>query len=190
MSVILFTLILKASTVLLGIDMMVWQVISGFIIISLGLAFVKPEIWEKIANSSGLFRKSNKLLGKSYQKKGFTGDILTGLSLGPVFSSCNPTYAFIVAAILPKSFTEGFLYLVVYAVGLSGVLLVVSYLGQNILLKFGWLNDPHGLFKKVVGILFIFVGLAVASGYDKKLETLIIDHGLYDPVSTFEQKLR
>lgn len=187
-SVIVFTLILKASTALLGIPVMVWQIISGIIIILLGLTLLRPGIWEKLA--SGLYIKSNKFLGSSYQKSGTSGDVLTGLALGPVFSSCNPTYAFIIAAVLPISFAEGFVYLLAYAVGLSGVLLLVTYLGQSVLTKLGWLSDPHGKFKKIVGTLFLIVGLAIATGYDKKLEAYVIERGFYDPISNLEQSLR
>lgn len=190
LSVIIFTLILKASTSLLGVPNMVWQFIAGGIIITLGLTFLFPTIWEKFSQKIGLVSGSNKLLGKTFNKSGFGGDVATGFALGPVFSSCNPTYAFIVAAVLPISFTEGLAYLIAYAVGLSGVLLVVSYFGQNIVQNLGWLNDPYGKFRKAIGILFIIVGLGVATGYDKKLETLIIDRGLYNPVSTFEESLR
>lgn len=190
LSVVIFTLILKASTSLLGIPTMVWQFIAGGIIIGLGITFIKPGIWEVISQKSGLFLKSNRFLGKSTQKSGFSGDVMTGLALGPVFSSCNPTYAFIIAAILPISFAEGFVYLLAYAIGLAGVLLVVSYLSQNILLKLGWLNDASGKFRRAIGLLFIIVGLAIAVGYDKKLETYIIDRGLYDPIANLEQNLR
>lgn len=189
-SVIFFTLILKASTSLLGIPTMVWQIISGFIIILLGLSFLVPGFWEKFANSSGLFAKSNQFLGSSFKKTGVSGDVLTGMALGPVFSSCNPTYAFIVAAVLPISFAEGFIYLLTYAIGLSGILLIVTYLGQNVLVKMGWLNDPKGKFKRVIGVLFLIVGIGVASGYDKKFESFIIERGFYDPVSNLEQNLR
>lgn len=190
LSVIFFTLILKASTMLLGVSNVFWQVVSGMIIIALGLSFLRPGLWEKIANSTGLFTKSNLLLGKSYQKSGTAGDILTGIALGPVFSSCNPTYSFIIAAVLPISFAEGLIYLIAYVIGLSGVLLVVTFFGQNVLLKLGWLNDPKGTFRRIVGSLFIIVGIAVSTGYDKKLETWIIDRGLYDPISDLEQSLR
>lgn len=190
LSVIVFTLILKASTALLGIPTMAWQFLAGGIIILLGISFLWPKLWESISQKSGLFILSNKFLGKSANKKGLAGDVMTGLALGPVFSSCNPTYAFIIAAILPISFAEGLIYLLAYAIGLSGVLLVVSYLGQNVLHKLGWLNDPSGTFKKIVGIIFIIVGLAIAGGYDKKLEAEIIERGLYEPVSRLEQNLR
>lgn len=190
LSVILFTLLLKASTALLGIPTMVWQILAGIIISSLGLSLVLPGLWEKISMKSGLFTESNKFLGKSYARKGIAGDVLTGLALGPVFSSCNPTYAFVVASVLPHSLAEGFIYLIAYVVGLSGVLLLISYLGQSFIQRLGWLQDPEGKFKKIVGIIFITVGIAVTFGYDKKAETFIIDRGLYDPVSNFEQNLR
>lgn len=190
LSVIIFTLILKASTSLLGVPTMVWQFIAGGIIIALGLTFLLPSIWEKFAQKTGLVSGSNKLLGRTFTKSGFGGDVATGFALGPVFSSCNPTYAFIIAAVLPISFAEGLVYLVAYAVGLSGVLLIVSYFGQNLVQKLGWLNDPHGKFRKTIGALFIIVGLAVATGYDKKFETFIIERGFYDPVSNLEESLR
>ncbi len=189
-SVVLFTLLLKASTSLLGIPTMVWQTIAGFIIIILGLTFVFPGLWEKAAQHIGLVGASNRLLGKTFGKSGLIGDMATGLALGPVFSSCNPTYAFIIAAVLPVSFTEGLVYLTAYAVGLSGILLVISYLGQNLIQKLGWLNNPESMFRKIIGVLFIAVGIAVATGYDKKFETFIIERGLYDPVSKLEESLR
>lgn len=189
-SVIIFTLILKASTSLLGVPVMVWQLIAGCIIILLGLTLLFPAIWERFAQKIGFVNQANKLLGRTLSKSGFLGDILTGFALGPVFSSCNPTYAFIIAAVLPTSFAEGLAYLVAYAVGLSGVLLLVSYMGQGLVQKFGWLNDPSARFRKIIGILFIIVGFSVARGYDKKLETFIIDRGFYDPISNFEETLR
>lgn len=189
-SIIFFTLILKFSTSLLGIPTMVWQFLSGIIILLLGITFIRPGLWEQMSQKSGLYEKSNKFLGKSFSKNGFTGDFLTGVALGPVFSSCNPTYAFVVASILPRSFAEGLIYLIAYAVGLSGILLVVSFLGQNILLKLGWLNDPNGKFRKSIGIIFLVVGVSIALGFDKKFEAFIIERGLYDPVSTFEESLR
>ncbi|USN58208.1 MAG: hypothetical protein H6767_08005 [Candidatus Peribacteria bacterium] len=44
------------------------------------------------------------------------GSILVGISLGPVFSSCSPTYAIILAVILPTSFLFGLVNLFAYVV--------------------------------------------------------------------------
>lgn len=190
LSVVVFTLLLKYSTSLLGVDAMVWQIIAGLIILAVGATFLIPGIWEKVALKTGLHESSNRLLGESFRKGGFGGDVMIGASLGPVFSGCSPTYAFVVASILPISFAEGLVYLLAYTIGLAGMLLVVAYAGQGLVRKLGWLSDSRGTFRRVVGLLFIIVGLAVATGYDKKAETWVIDRGLYDPISNLEQRLR
>jgi cytochrome c biogenesis protein CcdA len=188
-SVITFTLLIKATTALLGVPQIVWQIISGLIVLMIGINFVWPEIWEKFSARSGLFNKSNKLLSKAYKHNGLFGAILIGLALGPVFSSCSPTYALIVATILPVSFAEGLLYLSVYAIGMSITLLLIVFIGQAFISKLSWLSNPTGWFIKFVGVLFIVVGLSVIFGLDKKLQTYVLEQGWYDPISNIETRL-
>lgn len=189
-SVILFTLLIKATTALLGVPQSVWQIISGSIVILLGLYYVWPKAWEGISAKLGLFTKSNVVLGKAYQKRGIFGAILIGAALGPVFSSCSPTYALIVATILPTSFIEGLVYLVAYAGGMSATLLLVAYLGQAFVTKLKWLSDPNGWFKKIIGILFILVGIGVLYGIDKDIQAFVLEQGWYDPIGNLEKRLR
>jgi cytochrome c biogenesis protein CcdA len=190
LSVIIFTLLLKATTSLLGVPQLVWQVISGLIVTLLGIHYVWPHVWESVSARSGLFNKSNSLLGKAFQKDGLGGAVLIGLALGPVFSSCSPTYALIVATVLPVSFVEGLLYLVAYALGLAVTLLLIAFAGQAVVAKLKWLSNPNGWFKRVLGILFIAVGLMVLFGLDKKVQTYILDQGWYDPIGNLEKSLR
>lgn len=188
-SVITFTLLIKATTALLGVPQIVWQIISGVIVISIGINFVWPQIWERFSASSGLFNKSNKLLSRAYKHNGLFGAVLIGLALGPVFSSCSPTYALIVATVLPVSFAEGLLYLTAYAFGMSLTLLLIVFVGQAFITKLRWLSNPNGWFIKTIGILFIAVGLAVIFGVDKKIQSYVLDQGWYDPISNIETKL-
>ncbi len=188
-SVITFTLLIKATTSLLGVPQIVWQVVSGIIVLMLGINFVWPHGWEMISAKSGLFNKSNAVLGKAYKHKGLFGAMLIGAALGPVFSSCSPTYALIVATVLPASFAEGLLYLTAYALGMSATLLLIAYLGQVFVSKLRWLSNPNGWFKKVVGMMFITVGIVVIFGIDKKIQTYVLEQGWYDPVSNLELRL-
>jgi cytochrome c-type biogenesis protein len=48
LSIIIFTLLLKATTVLLGVPQLVWQIAAGAIVALLGLHFVWPRLWEKV----------------------------------------------------------------------------------------------------------------------------------------------
>jgi cytochrome c-type biogenesis protein len=164
-SVVVFTLLLRATTALLGVPQMVWQILSGVVVILLGLHYLGLPIWER-----------------------FTA-ILTGAALGPVFASCSPTFAFIVAAIIPADFILGLIYLVVYAIGMATTLLAIAYLGRSVISKLGAVNNPHGWLARSVGIIFIVVGLMVAVGLDKTVQTFVIEQGWYDPITKLEQGL-
>lgn len=188
-SIILFTLLLKATTALLGVPQMVWNVIAGGIVLLFGLNLLFPTVWEKLMIYSNLSLTSNKLLDSSLSHKGIARDILLGASLGPIFSSCSPTYALIVATILPRSFAEGLLYLCVYALGLAAVLLIVAVAGQSAVKKLGWVSNPNGWFRKTVGILFVIVGISVIFGLDRQLQAFVLEQGWYDPIMKIEQQL-
>lgn len=188
-SIILFTLLIKATTALLGVPQVVWQIISGVIVLLLGLYYIWPHGWEKLSAKTGFFNSSNAALGKAYKAKGLIGTICIGAALGPVFSSCSPTYALIVATVLPVSFAQGLLYLTAYALGMSATLLLVAYLGQSFVSKLGWLSNPNGWFKHFIGALFIVVGITVAFGLDKKIQAYVLEQGWYDPISNLEKRL-
>ena len=186
-SLFIFSLLLKASTVLLGIPPMVWQILSGGIIIAFGVIMLWPGLWESVGARLNL--ASNQLLSKASRKKGIVRHILVGAALGPVFSSCSPTYALIIATVLPVSLSRGLIYLLAYVLGLSAVLLLIGLLGQRFVARLGWASNPRGWFKRTVGILFILVGLAVLFGLDRQLQAFILESGLYDPISNLEHSL-
>lgn len=189
-SVIVFTLLLKATTALLGVPTQVWSVIAGGIVVLLGVNILWPSLWESVMTKTGGQAGANRLMGKSGQSRGIKKDILLGASLGPVFNSCSPTYALIVAVILPASFLDGFIYLVAYAVGLAAILLLISIFGRSLVQKLKWASNPHGAFQKTIGILFIIVGVFVVVGIDKQVQAYVLEHGWYDPIMKIEQSFR
>lgn len=89
---------------------------------------------------------------------------------------------FILATVLPASFLLGTLYLLAYIAGLSLVLLLISLLGQGLTRRLQGIADSHGATKRIVGIVFIVLGVLVIAGYDKVLETAILDAGYFDIV--------
>lgn len=187
-SVVVFTLVLKATTTFINIPPQTWTLISGGLVLIVGLFLVFPGVWEGISAKFNLSGKTNQALGKAGQKKSFWGDVLIGAALGPVFSSCSPTYFLILATVLPQSFAVGFVYLVAYAVGLALALLAVALVGQKLISRLGWATDPHGKFRKVIGIIFIIVGVLIATGLEKKLEVKLLDSGWGD-ITKFETLL-
>lgn len=188
-SVIVFSLLLKATTALLGVPQWVWGSISGVIVLFFGINLLWPQLWEKITLKTGLYAASNKLSSVPYAHKGLLRDVLLGASLGPIFSSCSPTYALIIAVILPQSFAVGFANLAAYALGLAAILLLIAVAGQSATQKLGWAANPNGTFKKVMGVIFIIVGVVVIAGFDKTIQVFVLEQGWYDPVQKLEMWL-
>lgn len=188
LSVIVFTYLLKASTAFISIPPEVWTYLSGGILTLFGLTLLFPVLWERVPGLAALSSKSNKLVGAGYQKKSLWGDVLVGAALGPVFSTCSPTYFVILASVLPASFVLGTGYLLAYVLGLSLVLLLLGLLGERLAQRMSVLADPSGWFKRTIGFLFIVLGLMIAFGYEKKLETMILEGGYFD-VTKVEQTL-
>ena len=185
-SIVVFTLLLQGLALALKVDGQLLKNISGGIVIFFGLVLLFPEIWQKIMMSVGSQKQSEELLQKAGSKSGYAGMVLTGAALGPVFVSCSPTYALIIAIVLPSSFIVGTIYLISYAFGLAVVMGAIAYFGQRAIKNMRWAANPKGWFKRILGILFIIVGLATIYGYDKKFEAYLIDKGWYIDTLEFE----
>lgn len=189
-SIMIFSILLKASTLLIDIPTRYWQIISGVIILGFGITYLFPNIWESLAMKLKLQTKANQVSGKALQKKGKIGDIVLGASLGPVFSACSPTYALIVASILPATPVQGFLYLLAFVAGLSLMLGLIAVLGSKMVQKLGWGINPNGLFKKILGAVFILVGILIATGTDKQILGYIVERGWFDWQVAIESALQ
>jgi len=174
LSIIAFTLLLKISAVCAGIDNQVWKMISASILILFGLFMIFPFIWDTISIWTWI-TQSGSLLSKS-KKIGWTlGDILLWASLGPVFSSCSPTYALIVAVILPASFLSGFLAMTTYTLGIASMLLLVIRWGRGLIQRLQIVSSSDGWFKKFVGLIIVLTWLAILTGFDKIVESKFVD---------------
>lgn len=186
-SVILFTLLLKASTLFIDVPQAFWTGLSGGIITVFGLIWVFPKMWEIVSVKLNLIGRSQAGLSKAGHVESKWGAILMGAALGPVFSSCSPTYFVILATVLPVSFFSGLFYLIIYGIGLAIMLGLIAFFGQKLVSHLGWAANPHGLFRRILGVLLVLVGLSIITGYEKKIETSILDAGF--GVTEFETKL-
>jgi cytochrome c biogenesis protein CcdA/thiol-disulfide isomerase/thioredoxin len=180
-SIIFFTLLLKVSTILIDVPPQALNWLSGILLIGLGITAIFPQLWEKLMIRLNWEAASQRFLSNSQHNKGiYTGAILIGIALGPVFASCSPTYAFILATILPKSFLAGLIYLVVYTIGLALALLVVSLAGRKFIKRWGWAVDTHSLFRRLLGVLFVLIGIAVITGFEITAETWLANRLPFD----------
>ena len=179
-SIIVFTVLLKATSLLLGVPPDVWKVISGGIVVLFGVFTLFPNVWDWISLKTKFIFKAQNTMGEAAKRRGVIGDLLLGASLGPVFSACSPTYALVVATILPVQPVLGLVYLLVFVLGLSLMLGLIAIFGQKLISKLGWGINPRGIFRRVLGILLIVVGLMIVTGLDKTLLGYLVESGWYD----------
>ena len=179
-SLFLFTFLLKVSSAFFGVPPIVWKLISGGIILVFGIATVWPQTWEKVSRKLGIYAASQRALGKSYQKGGLGGAVLMGVALGPVFSSCSPTYALILATVLPVSILTGSIALFAYVLGLATFLLLVALFGRKLISRLGWALNPEGRFKRGLGVVFLVFGVLIITGFDKKIAVALVGYQIVD----------
>ena len=178
-SVIVFTLIIQGISQFFFVPDTFWRNFSATLVLIVGLYFLFPNIWYKLPFIRNFSVVTGRSLGSSQQKKGLFGDIAIGVSLGPVFSSCSPTYLLILATILPRGFFEGLIYLIAYVVGLGVVLLFIALVGQIFVEKLTRLATRKW-FKYIIGIIMVVVAIMIYTGLDKDLAEFLLDAGFID----------
>lgn len=190
LSIIIFTLLLRASTIFIDIPQEFWQIVSGTIIILFGVNVLFPQFWKYFAAKMNLSNTSGGILQKASdselsKKSGFVGDVLIGMSLGPVFASCSPTYALVLASVLPKSFFVGLLNLVVYSIGLIIPMFIIALTGQTLIHSFRnkvKIDNKFKIFVNILNIfmeiLFIFIGFGIIFGLDKDFERYLVERDI------------
>jgi len=188
LSVIVFTLLLKASTLLIDIPNSFWTWFSGGTIVILGLFMLFPKLWTSNYFVLRFKKTGDKKIAEGHKKKSSIGDYIVGISLGPIFSTCSPTYLFIIATVLPAGFLIGFSYLIGFVMGLATSLLLVAYFGQSIVNKITKNDKKAEIVKKIFGVLILLVGISIITGFDKKIEAWILDSG-YGATINLEQDL-
>ena len=188
-SLVVFTLLLKASTVLIKVDPRVWTYLSGGLILVLGVSLLFPGLWSRLSQAVGLDNRAHALLEKAHGHRNRTvSAVLTGAALGPVFSSCSPTYAWAIATVLPASPALGMVYLSTYCVGVGVGLLAIALLGRRLLSRITWASKPGGAFQRTIAALFIVMGLFIVTGLDQAVETRLLTADPFS-ITRLEQRL-
>jgi cytochrome c biogenesis protein CcdA/thiol-disulfide isomerase/thioredoxin len=173
-SLVVFTLALKATTLLIRVPPGALNLLSGGIIVAIGAAMLFPVGYARMVAMTGIEARAQSLLGRGEKDRGhLAGPVLIGLALGPIFSSCSPVYAYILATVLPANFGLAMAYLAAYVLGLAAVLLAIAYFGQRVTARLRPLSNPSGWFQRSLAIIFVLVGLAVITGFGTKIQVFV-----------------
>ena len=89
-SVLAFTLLLRASTVLLGVDPAVWRWVSGGLLVVLGLVMALPSVWDRVTVRLGLQARAQQRLA-SASSVGAAGVVAPSIMTSPrsIIGTCS-----------------------------------------------------------------------------------------------------
>lgn len=161
-----------------GLDAGVFRTISAVLSIGVGMLLLVPQLGAQAAAGGG--RVSNWVEERfgGFTASGLNGQFLLGLLLGAVWSPCvGPTLG-AASLLAAKGEDLGQVAFTMFAFGLGAGLPLIGLglLSREAFMRWrGRLMETGKTGKAALGALLIAVGLLVASGIDKRLETWLVD---------------
>lgn len=175
-SFMLATLALAFVVQVIPFDPEVLRLFAVFVIALLGLTLIVPALGARLEGVVSRFAS----LGGRFTKNsgtGFWSGFITGFALGLVWSPCaGPILATIatLAATQAVSF-QVVLVTLAFVLGVSLPLFVLAVLGKRVLAKTRALAPYTKRIQQAFGLIMILAALAIYTGYDKTLQTNLLD---------------
>jgi cytochrome c-type biogenesis protein len=162
----------------IGLDAGVFRVVSAVLLIGIGLLLLVPRLGAQVAAAGGPV--SNWVEGRfgGFAANGLGGQFVLGLLLGAVWSPCvGPTLgAASILAAKGENLGQVALTMVAFGIGAGLPLILLGLVSREAFTRWrGRLMEAGKGGKALLGGFLIAVGLLVASGLDKRLETALVD---------------
>ena len=163
----------------LGIDAGMFRLAAAAIMVVLG-AILLVSSWQAWLSAAGgpVSGWADRRFGSSFASSGLAGQFAIGLLLGAVWSPCvGPTLG--AASLLASQghdLPRVTLTMAVFGVGAALPLVLLGLLSRAALMRVrASLMSAGKLGKGLLGAAFIMIGLAIASGADKRLEAVLVN---------------
>jgi cytochrome c biogenesis protein CcdA len=162
----------------IGLDAGVFRMIAAVIMMAFGIVLLVPAWQTRLAAAGSPFSGwADRRFGGG-AGSGLGGQFAIGLLLGAVWSPCvGPTLgAASILASQGKDLPRVALTMAVFGVGAALPLIVLGLVSRATLMRVrDRLLSAGKLGKILLGVAFILIGVAIVSGVDKKVETVLVD---------------
>lgn len=185
-SVVLSTLVLKASATFVAVPPRAFAVLGGGLVALFGVAMLAPSLLGR-AGAGKLAAAANRAVGRRMRGDSYWADLALGVALGPLFSTCSPTFLVIVGTVLPASWAEGAVYTALFAAGAALPLAAIGYATTGLSAKLAAWSGSRA-FRAAAGAAMLLAGLAMATGADKAIEAALVSRG-FTGVTSLERGL-
>jgi cytochrome c-type biogenesis protein len=162
----------------LGLDGGVFRTAAAILMIGIGSVLIVPSFQARLALAGGPVADWSERHFGGLATGGLRGQFGAGLLLGAVWSPCvGPTLgAASILAAQGKDLPQVALTMLLFGVGAGTPLIILGLLSREV-----WMRLRDRLLatgkaaKTVLGVFLVLIGLAVISGVDKQIETVLVD---------------
>jgi cytochrome c-type biogenesis protein len=162
----------------LGLNATLFRNASAFIMVALGMILIVPALQAWTAQAGAPVANWAERTFGGVATKGLYGQFGVGVLLGAVWSPCvGPTLgAASLLAAQGTNLSEVALTMLVFGIGAAIPLLVLGMLSREALVRMrGTMLSSGKSAKMAMGVLLLLIGVPIASGYDRQIETLLVD---------------
>lgn len=173
----IFTLTVSYLVNIFNFNPEVLRLFAVLIIGFLGLTLVVPQLTRLV---EGAVSRLTSILGTRGRLggDGFIPGLITGISLGIVWTPCaGPILAAIAALAATQQVTwQIVLITIVYLVGVGIPLFLFAYAGQRFVLRTRFVSKYTGLIQRMFGVIMILTAVAIFTNYDKVVQAKTLDY--------------
>jgi cytochrome c biogenesis protein CcdA len=162
----------------IGLDSDVFRLVSAVLLIGVGLVLLVPRLQAQFAVAAGPVSQWAGGYLDNFAATGLAGQFGLGVLLGAVWSPCvGPTLgAASLLAAKGENLGQVALTMLVFGVGAALPLMLLGFLSREAMQRWkGRMLEAGRGGKTLLGVLLLAIGLLIATGLDKRLETALVD---------------
>jgi len=162
----------------MGLDTDVFRFVSAVLLIGVGLVLLVPKLQEQFALAASPVSNWAGSYADNFTPSSLAGQLGLGVLLGAVWSPCvGPTLgAASILAAKGEDLAQVSLTMLAFGIGAALPLMLLGFLSREAMMRWkSRLMETGKTGKTLLGVLLVAVGLFVATGLDKRLETILVD---------------
>ncbi|MGL4811116.1 MAG: cytochrome c biogenesis CcdA family protein [Beijerinckiaceae bacterium] len=162
----------------IGIDADLLRKASAIMLIIIGMVMAVPAMQMRFAAAAGPVSNWAETRFGGFSTNGLGGQFALGLLLGAVWTPCvGPTLgAASVLASQGREIGSVAVTMLVFGLGAALPLLILGTISRDALMRMrGRLMNTGGALKSALGIFLVVVGLAILTGWDKRIEASLVN---------------
>lgn len=169
-----FTLTLSYIVKIIPLNLDGLRLFAVVIITFFGLTLIFPKLSQIV---EGWVSSLSGKVVKPTQGTGFVSGLLTGFSLGIIWSPCaGPILATVAALAATRAVSfDVVLVTIAYVTGVGIPLFLFATLGRTLFTKSRLLSKYTGRIQQVFGVIMVLTAIVIATNYDKTLQANLLD---------------